>query len=409
MIAPSIERISKSFVLKLVIALALLAGLGWALNEYVWAPEVTPMIIQTGHMVQTIVASGRVESPHRINISAQITATVSEVPVTEGQFVKQGQALIRLEHQEAESALKQARASEQQAQTQLRQLRELKAPVAEQTELQAQAHLMNARNNLARSMELFEKGFIGAAAKDDAVRTFEIAQSQLQINQRQTASLQSGGSEIALAEAALQQARAAVSAASARLQYSTIQAPKSGTLIDRKIETGDGVQPGKLLMVLSPQGTTQLVLHIDEKNIKWLRLNQKAIASSDAFPDQKFQAELTYINPKVDPQRGSVEIKLNVLQPPANLKQDMTVSVDIETTRIENTVLIPLSAVHDISTPAPWAFVFQDGLAHKQALSLGLVSQGVAQVFSGLKPGDRVVSTQAPRVREGSRIRMQAP
>jgi HlyD family secretion protein len=104
-----------------------------------------------------------------------------------------------------------------------------------------------------------------------------------------------------------------------------------------------------------------------------------------------------------------VEIKLNVLQPPANLKQDMTVSVDIETTRIENTVLIPLSAVHDISTPAPWAFVFQDGLAHKQALSLGLVSQGVAQVLSGLKPGDRVVSTQAPRVREGSRIRMQAP
>jgi HlyD family secretion protein len=314
-----------------------------------------------------------------------------------------------LEHQEAESALKQARASEQQAQTQLRQLRELKAPVAEQTELQAQAHLMNARNNLARSMELFEKGFIGAAAKDDAVRTFEIAQSQLQINQRQTASLQSGGSEIALAEAALQQARAAVSAASARLQYSTIQAPKSGTLIDRNIETGDGVQPGKLLMVLSPQGTTQLVLHIDEKNIKWLRLNQKAIASSDAFPDQKFQAELAYINPKVDPQRGSVEIKLNVLQPPANLKQDMTVSVDIETTRIENTVLIPISAVHDISTPAPWAFVFQDGLAHKQALSLGLVSQGVAQVLSGLKPGDRVVSTQAPRVREGSRIRMQAP
>jgi HlyD family secretion protein len=193
------------------------------------------MIIQTGHMVQTIVASGRVESPHRINISAQITATVSEVPVTEGQFVKQGQALIRLEHQEAESALKQARASEQQAQTQLRQLRELKAPVAEQTELQAQAHLMNARNNLARSMELFEKGFIGAAAKDDAVRTFEIAQSQLQINQRQTASLQSGGSEIALAEAALQQARAAVSAASARLQETTDKTKKIRLALDYQL------------------------------------------------------------------------------------------------------------------------------------------------------------------------------
>jgi HlyD family secretion protein len=151
------------------------------------------------------------------------------------------------------------------------------------------------------------------------------------------------------------------------------------------------------------------VLHIDEKNIKWLRLNQKAIASSDAFPDQKFQAELAYINPKVDPQRGSVEVKLNVLQPPANLKQDMTVSVDLETTRIENTVLVPLSAVHDIATPAPWVFVVQAGTAHKQALSLGLVSQGLAQVLAGVQAGDQVLPAEAKRIREGTRVRLVAP
>jgi len=405
----SIASFTQHLVLKLSAVAVVLAGLAFAAYHYAWTPKVQAIVIKTGSMVQTIVASGRVESPHRISISAQITATVSEVPVTEGQFVQKGQTLIRLEQQEAQSALQQAQASVLQAQTNLRQLRELKAPVAAQNQRQAQANLVNAQNSLARSLELFEKGFIGAAAKDDAERAFEIAQAQLQIDLHQTASLQPGGSETALAEAALQQARAAVGAAAARLRYSTIQAPKSGTLIDRNVEVGDGVQPGKLLMVLSPQGTTQLVLQIDEKNIKWLRLNQTAIASSDAFPDQKFQAELAYINPKVDPQRGSVEVKLNVLQPPANLKQDMTVSVDLETTRIENTVLVPLSAVHDVATPEPWVFVVQAGTAHKQALSLGLVSQGVAQVLAGVQAGDQVLPAEAQRIREGTRVRLVAP
>ena len=405
----SIASFTQHLVLKLSAVAVVLAGLGFAAYHYAWTPKVQAIVIKTGSMVQTIVASGRVESPHRISISAQITATVSEVPVTEGQFVQQGQTLIRLEQQEAQSALQQAQASVLQAQTNLRQLRELKAPVAAQNQRQAQANLVNAQNSLARSLELFGKGFIGAAAKDDAERAFEIAQAQLQIDLHQTASLQPGGSETALAEGALKQARAAVGAATARLRYSTIQAPKAGTLIDRNVEVGDGVQPGKLLMVLSPQGTTQLVLQIDEKNIKWLRLNQTAIASSDAFPDQKFQAELAYINPKVDPQRGSVEVKLNVLQPPANLKQDMTVSVDLETTRIENTVLVPLSAVHDIATPAPWVFVVQAGTAHKQALSLGLVSQGLAQVLAGVQAGDQVLPAEAKRIREGTRVRLVAP
>jgi hypothetical protein len=73
----------------------------------------------------------------------------------------------------------------------------------------------------------------------------------------------------------------------------------------------------------------QLVLQIDEKNLHLLRLNQAAVASADAYPDQKFDAELVYINPRVDPLRGSVEVKLYVPKPPAYLQQDMTVSVDL--------------------------------------------------------------------------------
>jgi multidrug resistance efflux pump len=64
-------------------------------------------------------------------------------------------------------------------------------------------------------------------------------------------------------------------------------------LIARHVEIGDGVLPGKVLMTLSPKGVMQLVVQIDEKNIKWLQINQMALASADAFPDKNFKHNLS--------------------------------------------------------------------------------------------------------------------
>ena len=403
---PRLQAMTKRQIVAFVGVVLLLLGIAYFAYDFVWNPNIKPEVVKTSSFVQTIVASGRVESPHRISISVQITGTVSDVPVLEGQTVEKGQLLIALENSELHSALRQAQASEQQALSNLRQLRELKAPVAVQLQIQADANFANAKNNLARTLELFDKGFIGSAARDESERAFQIAQSQRNIDQHQSASLRLGGSEMALAQATVNQAHASVEAAEARLRYSTIQAPKSGTLIARNVEVGDGVVPGKVLMSLSPKGVTQLVLQIDEKNIKWLHLNQMALASADAFPDKKFQAQLVYINPRIDPQRGSVEVKLDVKDPPPELKQDMTVSVDIEAARIDNTVSIPLSAVHDYDIHTPWVFLLKEGMAHKQVIKVGLESQGLVQVLFGVKAGDIVAPNQYTHIRDGSRVRV---
>jgi len=403
---PRLQALTARQVAGLIGVALLLLGFLLVIYVFAWKSKIKPEFVKLGSFVQTIVASGHVESPHRISISAQITGTVADVPVLEGQTVEKGQLLIALENTELHSALRQAQASEQQALSNLRQLRELKAPVAVQTQMQADANFVSAKNNLARTLELFDKGFIGAAARDEAERAFQIAQSQRAIDQQQSASLRPGGSEMALAQATLKQAHATVDAALARLRYSTIQAPRAGTLIARNVEIGDGVIPGKVLMTLSPKGAMQLVLQIDEKNIKWLHINQMALASADAFPDKKFQAQLVYINPSIDSQRGSIEVKLDVKYPPLELKQDMTVSVDIEASRIENAFLIPMSSVHDYDTHTPWVFLVQEGKVRKQAIVLGLESKGFAQVVSGVKAGDMVVPTQTTHLSDGSRVRV---
>jgi HlyD family secretion protein len=177
----------------------------------------------------------------------------------------------------------------------------------------------------------------------------------------------------------------------------------AGTLIARTVEVGDVVQPGKVLMTLSPQGRTQLVVAIDEKNLALLALGQEAWVSADAYPTQRFAATLAYINPGVNATTGAVEVKLDVPAPPAVLKQDMTVSVDIEVARRTQALIVPMSALHDADA-APWVLRLEGRHARRIPVRLGLRSGGLAEVLGGLSEGDAVL-LGSDALKPGARVR----
>jgi len=353
--------------------------------------------------VQTLVASGRVENPHRVGIGAQITGTVRRVPVREGQAVRAGDVLIELVDLELRSAELQADIAVAQAHARLRQLTEVQRPMAEQSQRQAQVNLDNARAIQGRNEDLFARQFIGEAALQESRRAADFAEAQWLSAQKQWDSTGASGSDYAMAQTAVAQAQASAQAAHARAAYATIRAPAAGLLIGRSVEAGDVVQPGKVLMTLSPQGDAQLVLSIDEKNLRLIALGQQALASADAYPQQKFPAEVAYINPGVNPQTGAVEVKLNVARAPATLRQDMTVSVDIELARRDQALLLPLAVVHDIERAAPWVLQSAQGIAVKVPVRIGLRSGGWVEVLQGLGEGAAVIAAP-PGVAPGARV-----
>ena len=355
--------------------------------------------------VQSVVASGRVEAPHRVTIGTQIVGTVRRVPVAEGQAVQPGDVLLELESAELRAAAAQADVAVHQAEARLRQLREVQAPVADAALGQAQVTLDAARKQWRRSTELYGQGFVGQAALDDAKKAVDLAQAQWRVALAQLQTAQPRGSDVAIALALLEQARASADAAVSRLGYATVKAPVPGTVISRDVEPGDVVQTGKPLMVLSPSGPSELVVQIDEKNLHLLSLGQAAQASADAYADQRFAAQVATISPGVDAQRGSVEVKLRILQPPDYLKQDMTVSVDIVVAQRRAALLVPLDAVHDAGAAQPWVLKLDAGHAVRRAVQLGLRSGGLAEVLDGLRAGDSVVPLVASDVREGTRLR----
>jgi HlyD family secretion protein len=362
-----------------------------------------------GDLVQTVVASGRIITPQRLSVGTTVTERVARIPVKEGQKVRKGDVLIELDDKDERAALEQSKASVAQAEAKVRQLREVALPAAEQTFVQAQATAVQARQQFDRMKTLRERGFVVQSQMDDAQRALDIAESQLRSARLQVETNKPTGSDFAVAQTALDQARANLRVAQVKLEQTVIKAPVDGILIARNVEVGDVAQPGKDLMVLAPAGETQVDVMIDERQLSRLALGQKALGSADAFPNQRFSAELVYINPAVDPLRGSVEVKLRVPEPPAYLVQDMTASVDVEVARRADTVYVPTDAVRDANGTQPWVLVIRGFRAVRLPVKLGLRGDSRIEILEGIEAGDKLIPATNALVKAGQRVRAVAP
>lgn len=389
-----------------VLLIAVLIGaIIWLGPRVLRGPQVALLQVVQQDFVQSVVASGRVESPHRVSVGAQITGTVARVPVDEGQQVDVDTILIELDASELQAVVTQAQASVALARAQLRQLQEVQAPVAALALQEAEANQRAALRILQRQQELNADSMISQSVLDEAQRAEQVTRSKVSSLRQQLLSTGAEGSQAELAAVTLQQAQASLQLALARLAYTRLTAPVAGVLISRQVEPGSVVQPGLVLMQLAPSTSTQLLVQIEEKNLHLLQLGQRALVSADAYADVSFPATLTYINPGIDAGRGVVEVKLAVAAPPAYLRQDMTVSVDIVVASRQQAVLVPAGAVHDNDPHAPWVLLLDGWRVRRQDVQLGLRSQGWSEVLSGLQPGDWLVPVSNGQIQPGQRIR----
>jgi HlyD family secretion protein len=392
-----------------LIALALIAGAAAYFGiPYVLGPIVPIDHIARQDIVQTVVASGQVQTPYRVNVGSQVTGTVVDVPVAEGQTVKAGDLLVQLDDADAREAVKLAQAVVAQSSARLKQLVEVAARSATETKMQAQAALANAQVGYDRAQKLNAQGFGTKSNLDDARKALDVAQSQVRAADIQVATSKPGGMDYLTAQTQLEQANAGLKSAEAKLGYLQVRASRDGTLIARNVERGNIVQPGVTLMTLAPAGETQIVVQIDEQNLSLIHTGQKATVSADAYPKQTFQAALVYINPSIDPARGSIQVKLSVPNPPDYLRQDMTVSVEIEVARRTQAIAIATESVHDLASAKPWVLVVENGHARRRDIAVGAIGDATTEVLIGLEPGDSVVHGVSVKLTDGQRIRAQS-
>lgn len=380
---------------------ALLALAGWRMTR---APEAAAVTPQAAPLVRTLQFSGRVAAKSRVELGSTLTARVAAVTVREGEAVRAGQVLLRLEDDEARAALAQAEAAWRQARARAAGLRGTGRDAADATLAQAQAQLRAAEADQRRTEDLVARGFLSPARLDESRRAAEVARAQADAARAQRAGLAPAGSELAQAEAAEAAAQAAVQAARVRLDLTRLKAPADGRVIVRAAEPGQIVQPGKALLTLAVNAGTELLAEVDERFLAELRTGQDAAVLADALPGERFAARLVEIAPRVDAQRGAVQLRFNAAQAPAALREDMTLSLEVVTARRESARVLPLAALRP-GAPAGEAVVWvaDNGRVAERRVRLGLRTAEAAELLDGLAPGEAVLLGPAPA--PGARVR----
>ena len=374
--------------------LALLAGAayGWLARPKLTAVDV--LVAKLEDVQSSVVASGRVLAPARVDAGATITGRVQKVAVREGDRVSEGQLLVQLEQAELAAAVTQARAARERARSRVESVVKLALPTARELQTQSQWNVTIAERELKRSQELLAKGFISQARVDDAERQQEVARSQLANAKSQVGAQGVHGAEAAQAQSQLAEAEAALTLAQARLGQTEVRAPAAGVVLERVIEAGDIAQPGRRVMSLALDGPARLIVQVDEKNLPLLNRGSRATAAADAFPNERFEALIAYISPGVDAARGTVELRLDIPKPPAFLKADMTVAIDIPGPLLKQALLVPADMVRQLQSDAPFVIVEREGVAARVPVRTGLHLQGRVQLTQGVAAGDRLILTR---------------
>jgi HlyD family secretion protein len=339
-------------------------------------------------LVQHVVATGRVITPSRARIGSEISGVVVERRVQEGDRVAPQDTLIVLRSDEQRARLQEAEAA-------LRRLIESERPQALVALREAEIRLAQAEREVQRRRELVQRGLIAPEAFELAEQTAAVERTAVERARLNAEALRENGPEEALLRARLEEARTALS-------RTTIRAGVAGTILNRAAEPGDLVQPGQVLFEIALDGETEISVRADERNLAYLAPGQRAECITDAFPDTTFPATLYYVSPLIDADRGTVELRLRVPEPPAWLRQDMTVTVSIETARRETALTVPDEALMEVGNGRATVLIAEGRRARMREVELGLRASGVSEVLSGLAAGDRVLLAA---VAEGSRIR----
>ena len=368
-------------------------------------PQVDALVVQSAPLVRTLQFSARVATLSRVDVGSTVTGRVAQVRVMEGTQVRQGDVLVQLESDELRAALAQAVAAERQAKARLEGLRSTGRTAAQAARAQADASLQAASASLARVQQLVAEGFYSPAQLDEARRAVDVARAQQLGAQAQLQATADAGTDVAQAQAQLALAQAATVAAQARLAQATLVAPADARVLVREVEPGQIVQPGKALLSLALAGPTQLVAQVDERFLEQLQLGQPAWVVADAFAGQRFAARVLSIAPAVDAQRGAIEVKFSIEQAPAFLREDMTLSVEVETARRERTLVLPQAALRGpAGGDQASVLVLQDGRAQVRNVRLGLRTLDAVEVLGGLKESDTVLRGNAT-LQDGQRVR----
>lgn len=295
----------------------------------------------------------------------------------------------RAEQLWAESAL--ARADLERARTE--------AEVARRAEEQARARMAEIRRG--------PRGEVVAQARAQREAARAAMQGARDAGAARVAELESlpRPEDVSVARAQAAEARRALEVSRERLAQTELRAPYDGMVLERLADPGDAVGPTQPVLALARWPQVEIRAEVDELNLGRLEVGQKAVVTSDAYPAERLEAQLAEIAPRVDPERGTVDIRLLPTATPKWLRPGQTVSVNVVFQEKRPMLVVPLQSVSTVGRVSR-VLVVEEGKAAVREVHLGPAGGSVYPVHEGLTEGDLVI-VSPPGIEPGTRVRAE--
>lgn len=286
--------------------------------------EVTVAKAEKRTVTSIVSATGRVFPEVEVKISSEVAGEIIDLPVVEGQHVKKGDLLVRVDPERYEAQVRQ---------------REVSINTAKSRSLEAKANRLQAKQDLGRVEELFAKGFISEKELEDARTLLEIRKVQEE----------SSLLEIERAESSLEEAQDF-------LNKTVLYAPMDGTISKLDSELGErvvgtGSFAGTEIMRVADLSNMEVRIEVSETDIVNVKVKDKAIVEVDAMPDEKFEGFVSQISSSAanvrqnNDQLTTFEVRIKLTNPSPKLRPGMTATADIETKTVEDAISVPMQSV----------------------------------------------------------------
>ena len=398
----------------LVIALTIASAKG-VFGKSESGKKVFTQKVQRLDIVETVTGSGKIQPEKEVKISSDVSGEIIELPVKEGQQVKKGDLLVKINPDLYQSGLKRAKASVQNARANLSQ---------------AEARLISAQQDFERNKQLFGKGIISKADFDKAQTNYKVALSTRNA-----------------ARFSVQSALANLNEAKDNLARTTIYAPIPGTISRLNVEMGERVvgtkqMTGTEIMRIANLHNMEAEVDINENDIVKIKVGDSARIDVDAYLKEQFKGVITEIANSAANALGSgdqitnFKVKIRILPEsyqhlidgkPENyspFRPGMTASVDIISNVKKDVLGVPISAVTVRSDTAAHpkkekiagdqsfevVFVNNDGKAKIKVVETGIQDDNNIEILKGLNEGDEIITGPynlvSKKLKNGDKIRI---
>jgi membrane fusion protein (multidrug efflux system) len=316
-------------------------------------PKVEAVTVETGAVTQgditaTYAGTATLEAEHEARLVAELGGVVLNLAVEEGQSVKKGQVLARVDGDRAALQLRQAEVA-----------------------LQRIAH------NDARNESLYAKQLIARNAYEQ------------------------NKSDLATSRAEVEMARLTLS-------KSSIVAPFDGVVTRRWVKLGQLLKATEPVFDIADFTALKAKLRVPERASVALRPGQSVEFSADALPHRRFDAKVERVAPMVDAASGTVEIVIAVNNSDASLRPGLFSRLTVAYDNVAAATLAPKAAVMSDASGSS-VFTVQDGKAHRVPVTLGYESGKNVQVLAGLSVGNEVIVAGQSALTEGTRVEAVKP